>query len=70
VEWLAGELKEVLLEQWIRKLISYNFETDNFGRFEVMKEKTLDMNTIKILSDLGFLKVEDEEQIREKAGLI
>ncbi len=70
VEWLAGELKEVLLEQWIRKLISYNFETDNFGRFEVMKEKTLDMNTIKILSELGFLKVEDEEQIREKAGLI
>lgn len=68
-EWIADELKEVLLEQWIRKLITYNFEADNFGRFEISKQKTLDMNTVKILSDLGFLKVEDEEYIREQTGL-
>jgi len=73
--WIAEEVREVLLEDWIRKLILYNFgDQDNWGYFSVPQEEDIEKQhklamIIQILIEIGIITIDDYNTIREKFNL-
>lgn len=73
--WIAEEVREVLLEEWVRRLIIYNFGIkDNWGYFalpqqgDVEKLHKLAM-IMQILIEIGVITIDDYNIIREKFNL-
>jgi len=74
-DWIVEEAREVFLEQWVRKVIEYNFGNDSeIGRFGEDKKEDYDELTkysaiIDILARNGIINESDYNKIREKFGL-
>ncbi len=74
-DWLAEEIRELLVESYIRKLIEYNKgEQEDYGQFVYKGKKDTDMlhklaMTLEILSRIGYISIEDINNIRERFDL-
>ncbi len=75
-DWIASEIREILVEQWIRKLIEYNFNgVDDFGKFILQNKKDTEVmfklaQTLQILSNIGLINIDDFNSLREKFDLL
>lgn len=74
-DWVAEEVRELLLEEWIRKVVEYNFgNQENYGEFKLDSGEELDKKLIyaqilEILQRIGIITFEDYEDIRKKLNL-
>lgn len=74
-DWIAEEIREILIEQWVRKLIDYNFiGIEDYGKFALPNKKDVDVmykfaQTVKIISDIGLINIDDFNVLREKFDL-
>ncbi len=74
-DWIAEEVRELLVESYIRKLIEYNKgEQEDYGQFVYKGKKDTDMlhklaMTLEILSRIGYISIEDINNIRERFDL-
>lgn len=73
-DWLAEEVREALLENWIRKIIQYNVgEIDDYGAFENPTNRDTEMlarlaTALKTIADMGVITINDFDKIREMFG--
>lgn len=73
-DWKAEEMRELLLETWVRKIIQYNIgEIDDYGAFVNPTQRDADMLqklaiALKTLADMGIITIEDFDKIREIFG--
>ena len=74
-DWLAEEIRELLIESYVRKIIEYNKgEQEDYGQFVYKGKKDTDMlhklaMTLEILSRIGYISIEDINNIRERFDL-
>lgn len=73
-DWIALEIKEVLLDRWVRKIIQYNIgEVEDYGAFVNPINRDANMlatlaNAMSILANMGIISVEDFDKIRDMFG--
>lgn len=74
-DWLAEEIREVLKESYIKKIIDYNFnKVESYGYFALPTKKDTDMlyklaMTLQVLANMGYIGLDDVNIIREKFDL-